>query len=113
MTQGVADQFGGDVDNLDHAVVRHAGGANYAQRAHYLSVHFIRRAHDRQLFKRHHLALAADEDAHAFGLSGDVFRKDVEGKVSIPFLGELPKAPADEFVLKPESRSSARSEAHV
>ncbi|MBC7495110.1 MAG: tyrosine protein kinase, partial [Flavobacterium sp.] len=35
------------------------------------------------------------------------YRKDVEGKVSIPFLGELPKAPQDELVVKPESRSSA------
>ena len=25
------------------------------------------------------------------------FRRDVEGKVSIPFLGELPKAPVDEL----------------
>lgn len=34
------------------------------------------------------------------------YRKDVEGKISIPFLGEVPKAPQDELVILPESRSS-------
>ena len=57
----------GDVDDLHHAVVGHARGPDHAQGADDAAVDLVGRRHHRQLFERHHAALAADVDAHALG----------------------------------------------
>ena len=72
VAQRVADQARCDVHDLDHAVVGHTGRPDHAQCAHDLSVHLVRGAHDRQVFKRNDLAFAADEDAHTLGLARNI-----------------------------------------
>ncbi|MPM38630.1 hypothetical protein SDC9_85260 [bioreactor metagenome] len=72
MTEGVGHQFRGDVHNLDHLVIGHARGAYDAEGADDLAVDLVGGADDGELLEGHDLAFAADEDAHAFGLAGDV-----------------------------------------
>lgn len=72
MAQRIADELGGDVHDLDHAVVVHAGGPDHAQRAHHLAVELVGRADHGQLLERHDLAFTADVDAHAFRLAGKI-----------------------------------------
>ncbi len=70
MTQRVADQFGRDVDNLNHPIVSHAGGADHAEGSHDHTVHLIWRTDDRQLLEGDDLTLPTNVDAHPVGLTG-------------------------------------------
>ena len=69
MAESVGHQLGGDVHDLDHAVVWHAGRTNHTQSPHHLAIYLIRGADDRELFKRYDLALAADVNAYPFRLA--------------------------------------------
>ena len=72
VAQGVADQFGSNVNDLNHAVVCHAGWPDDTERANHQTIDFIRGADDRQVFERHHLAFTADEYANPLGLTGAI-----------------------------------------
>ena len=69
MTQRVTDQFGRDVHNLDHSVVRHAGWTDHTQGADHDTVDLIRRTHDRQFLEGNDLAFSTDVDPNAFRLT--------------------------------------------
>ena len=66
----MANHARGDVHNLDHALVRHAGGANHPQCAYYLPIDSVWRTDHGKLLQRRGLVLAPDIDANARGLAG-------------------------------------------
>ncbi len=72
VAQRIAHQFGRDVHDLNHAVVRHACGPDHPQSTHHMAIDFVIGADHREFFEGHHLTFAANVNAHTFGLMGHV-----------------------------------------
>ena len=72
VAQRIADKFGRNVNNLNHAIVGHARWPDHAERTHNGAVHFVGAADDGQVLKRHHLALSSNKYPNTFCLAGDV-----------------------------------------
>ena len=70
LAQGVAYHARGNVYDFYHALVGHAGGADYAQCAYDLPVYGVWGADYGEFFNGHGGVFAAYVDAHACGMAG-------------------------------------------